>query len=400
MAKNIIQGRSKEIVFFAPKAVNKIAQDMVEICSQVKRGDNVLIFLDSAGRQLALELARLSAQKGARVYYMVQDRELNAEILKGSSQKDIARFYSFDDTKFFEADVTFIIRSPRTAFAYEKLESWKLNELNGAMNPALMEWRVNHSRWCLIYWPTEEEARLEGLSYENYVKLFFQACNQPWDKIRKAQAKLGNILDKANTLTLTADPNNRDPNKRTKVEMSIKGMTFLNSTIDNNYPGSEVFSSPVKNSVKGQIFAAGTYSYNGKRMQDILLKIEDGKVISACAKQGEKSLVEILETDEGSRYFGEVAFGTNPGLKRRLFNPLLNEKVGGSFHMALGRSYQNEKQDGKTVKLFNGNVSKIHWDVTIMMRKEYGGGAVMIDGKTIQKDGQFLDKGFAVLNGK
>jgi len=400
MAKNVIQEYSKEIIFFEPRLVNKIAKDMVEICSRVKKGDNVLIHLEPAARQLALELARLSAQKGARVYYLIQDRELNVEILKGSSRKNIARFYSFDDAKFFEADVTFIIRSPKTAFAYEKIGSWKMNEFNSAMSPALMEWRVNYSRWCLIYWPTAEEAKIEGLSYENYVKLFFQACNQPWNRIKKAQAKLADILNKANTLTLIADPNNRDPRKRTRVEMSIRGMTFLNSIIDKNYPGSEVYSSPVKESVKGQIFAAGTYSYNGKRMRDILLKIENGKIVFASAENGENNLTDILNTDEGSRYFGEVALGTNPGLTRRLFNPLLNEKVGGSFHMALGRSYQNEKQDGKTVKLFNGNVSKIHWDVTVMMRKEYGGGAVIVDGKTIQQDGKFLAKELAVLNGK
>ncbi len=380
--------------------MQKIAKDMVEVCSQVKKGDNVLIYIDPGARQLALELARLSSAKGARVYYMIRDTEINAEIINGSNKKDIARFYSFDNPKFFEADVTFISRSPKSVFAFEKIKSWKMNKFNIAANPAIMEWRVNHSRWCLIYWPTEEEAKIEGLSYENYVKLFFRACNQPWNKIREAQEKLAKILDQADELTLIADPDNKDPRKRTRVEMSIKGMTFLNSTIDKNYPGSEIYSSPVKDSVNGQIFAGGMYSYNGKKMQDIFLKIENGKIISASAKKGENSLSEILGTDEGSRFFGEVALGTNPGLDRRLFNTLLNEKVGGSFHMAIGRSYQNEKQNGKIIKLFNGNVSTIHWDVTIMMRKEYGGGSVVVDGKTIQEDGKFLAKEFKVLNGK
>lgn len=400
MKKNkLSQGYSLEIQFFRQELVDKIASDMVNISTKVRRGDNVLIHLDPGGRQLALALARLSIKKGARVYYLIQDRELNAEILKGSSLKDIARFYSFDNAKFFEADVSFVIRSPKTAFAYEKLEPLTMNAFNDAAQPALVEYRVNHSRWCLIYWPTMEEAKIEGMRYEDYLKLFFESCRQPWNRIEKAQEKLISILNKASELILVSNQSDKDPRKRTKLEMLIKGMTFYNSTIDKNYPGSEVFSAPLKDSVNGQVFAQGTYSYNGKQIQDIYLKFENGKVVNANAKKGENNLIDILDTDEGARYLGEIALGTNPGLKQRLFNPLLNEKVGGSFHFALGRSYQNEKQNGKIVKLFNGNVSKIHWDITILMHKAYGGGAVIVDGKTIQKDGRFLGRGLEVLNG-
>ncbi|KKU46359.1 MAG: Peptidase M29 aminopeptidase II [Parcubacteria group bacterium GW2011_GWB1_46_8] len=397
--KKLITGFSKEIVYVDQMLVNKIAGDMVNISTKVRSGENVLIHFEPGGRQLALELARLSALKGARVYYHIQDRELNAEIMKNSGKKDIVRFFSFDNAKFYEADVTFIIRSPKTAFAYESVPSPAINLFNDAMNPALMEYRVNHSRWCLIYWPTPEEADIEGMSYENYVRLFFASCNQPWDKIQKTQDKLKNILDKGKLLTLTANPNDKDPRKRTKLEMSIKGMTFSNCTIDKNYPGAEIFSAPIKNSVNGQVFAEGMYSYNGKRMKNISLRFENGRVVSATAQSGEKYLLEIIDTDEGSRYLGEIALGTNPGLRQRLFNPLLNEKVGGSFHLALGRSYQNETYKGKTVKLFNGNISKIHWDITIMMRPEYGGGEVIVDGETIQKNGKFTVRGLGMLNG-
>jgi len=394
-----IAGYSKEIQFFNPKLVEKIAWDMVNTSTKVKKGDNVLIHMDPGGRQLALELAKLSVAKGARVYYLIQDRELNAAIVEHESKKDIARFFSFDNAKFFEADVSFIIRVPKTAFALENIPSIVVNKLNSAAQPALMEYRVNHSRWCLIYWPTIKEARIEKMSYEEYVKLFFNSCNQPWNTIQKAQDTLKSTLDKGRALDLLADPHNTDKQKRTELHMSIQGMTFANSTIDKNYPGAEVFSAPVKNSVNGRVFARGMYSYNGKRMRDISLVFENGKVVSASARKGENHLADILNTDAGSRYVGEVALGTNPGLKQRLFNPLLNEKVGGSFHIALGRSYQNERYKGKVVKLFNGNESAIHWDITILMRKPYGGGAVIVDGKIIQRNGAFVPKNLGVLNG-
>ncbi|MEI2420522.1 hypothetical protein V6O07_09620, partial [Arthrospira platensis SPKY2] len=108
----------------------------------------------------------------------------------------------------------------------------------------LMNYRVNHTNWQLIYWPTQYEADVEGMTIEQYAELFFKACNQPWEAIEEAQGKLINILNRGKKLTLIANPNDPDETKRTRLEMSIDGMQFLNSTIINNYPGSEVFSSP------------------------------------------------------------------------------------------------------------------------------------------------------------
>ncbi|MER3570292.1 MAG: hypothetical protein C4348_01655 [Patescibacteria group bacterium] len=394
----LIQGYSQEIVYFDDKLIRKIAEDMVNFSTNVEKGEDVLIFLDPGGRQLALELAKLSLKKGARVYYLIQDRELNAEIIKGSSKLNIARFFSFDNIKFFEAEVTFLIRCPRNEFVYEEIEKEKMIEFNQAMKPAVIDFRVNYSRWCLIYLPTQMEAKIEGLKYEDYVKIFFQSCQRDWVRVKKVQEKLCQILDKGKELILIANSKNKDPKKRTRLEMSIEGMDFINSTIEANYPGSEVYSSPIKNSVNGQVFAEGVYSYSGKKMEDIYLKFENGKIVEASAKKGENNLIDILDSDEGAKYIGEIALGTNYKLKRRLFNPLLNEKVGGSFHFALGRSYRDEYKDGKLKRIYNGNDSLIHWDITILMHKKYGGGEVIVDGKTIQKDGLFVLKELQELN--
>lgn len=388
----------REIFNFDENKINKIAKDMVEISTEVKEGDNVLIFLDPGGRQLAQYLIKHSLAKKARVYYFIQDRDLNSEILKNSSPKDILRFYSFDNPKFYEADVVFLIRCPRTSFAYEEIEKEKMKFFNQAMKPVIMDFRVNFTRWCLIYLPTIEDAKIEKMKFDKYVDLFFDACFQDWLKIKEENKIIKKILDKGKNLILKANFKDKDPKKRTFLEMSIEGMTFANSTIDYNYPGSEIFSAPLRESVNGQVFASGVYSYNGKYMEDIYLKFENGKITEATARKGENNLADILNTDEGAKYIGEIALGTNPSLRQRLFNPLLNEKVGGSFHFALGSSYELDEYKGEKVKLFNGNKSNIHWDITILMLKKYGGGEVIVDGKLIQKDGKFLIPGIKILN--
>lgn len=397
MRKIIAKEHTSELAEFSPSFVQKIARDMTLQAAKIKRGERVMIHYDPTGRQLAIEIAKLCLKKGCRVWFKVSDTDMEAVLLSGLLEKDIARYTEFLAHEIFGADAYFAIRAPRDPVALSVVPAENMAVFTRNSEYA-RDFRVNYTNWQLIYWPTEAEAKIEGMTLEEYANLFFEACNRPWKKIRETQYKLVSILDRGNELILIADPENKDPKKRTRLTMSIKGMQFVNSTIDRNYPGSEVFSSPVRDSANGQLFAAGKYIYEGRIIEDIFMKVENGKIIDAQAKKGEKELINILDRDEGARYFGEVALGTNRALNRRLFNPLLNEKVGGSFHITPGKAYEFEEYEGQKVKVDNGNRSSIHWDITIMMLPQYGGGEVIVDGKTIQKNGEFILPSLRGLN--
>ncbi|MBI2007387.1 MAG: aminopeptidase, partial [Candidatus Blackburnbacteria bacterium] len=345
MKKIITREQSTELAEFDPRRVAKIARDMTNQAAKIKRGERVMIHYDPAGRQLALEIAKLCIKKGCKIWFRVNDTDMDATLLSGLSERDIARYTEFLAHEIFGADAYFAIRAPRDPVALGTVpaENMAIFTRNSEYT---RDFRVNYTNWQLIYLPTEAEAKIEEMSLEEYAQLFFAACNRPWKKIREAQNKLVKILDKGKELILVADPKSKDLKKRTRLKMSIEGMQFVNLTIDRNYPGSEVFSSPVRDTVNGQLFAAGKYIYEGRIMEDIYLQVENGKIIAAQARKGEKELINILDRDEGARYFGEVALGTNRALARRLFNPLLNEKVGGSFHITPGKAYEFEEYEG------------------------------------------------------
>lgn len=392
---------TKELYQIENSKIEKIADAWVNKSARVKPGQNVMIYFDIGGRQLAKKVAELCAKSGCRVWYRVRELELDSVLLDNLDEKNINRYHQFLNTEIMSADVVFIIRCVQDVHLLDNVNSKNMSYFSTASSPILMDYRVNYTNWQLIYWPTEQEALADGLSFEDYVELFYDACNQDWDAIRQAQDILIKELNQAKTLTLIADPSNPDTNKQTRISMSIDNMQFKNSTIGNNFPGSEVFSSPVKDSVNGQIFCFGHYDYSseGVSIEDMLLKVEDGKIIEVIAKKGQEKAIDLFNRDEGASYFGEVAFGTNPGLRKRLLNPLLEEKVGGSFHITPGRAYDDEiNPDGTIVHIDNGNRSSIHWDMTIMMLPQYGGGEVIIDGKTIQKDGKWLIQGLDILN--
>ena len=103
----------------------------------------------------------------------------------------------------------------------------------------------------------------------------------------------------------------------------------------------------------------------------------NGKAVKATAAKNEEFLLAMLDTDEGARYLGEFAFGTNKGVQRFTKNILFDEKIGGTVHMALGAGYPETGSQ---------NRSAIHWDMICDLRQ---GGEVWVDGVLFAKDGKF-----------
>ena len=102
-----------------------------------------------------------------------------------------------------------------------------------------------------------------------------------------------------------------------------------------------------------------------------------GKVVKATAEKNEEFLLSVLDADEGARYLGEFAIGTNTKIDRFIKNILFDEKIGGTIHMALGAGYP---ETGSV------NKSAIHMDMICDMRD---GGQIHVDGELFYDSGEF-----------
>jgi aminopeptidase len=101
------------------------------------------------------------------------------------------------------------------------------------------------------------------------------------------------------------------------------------------------------------------------------LTFSDGEVVGARAERGDAYLQAALATDAGSRFLGELGIGTNTGIDRPTGHILLDEKMAGTVHLALGRSYP--ESGGQ-------NLSALHWDLICDLRQ---GGRLTADGETV-----------------
>jgi aminopeptidase len=166
----------------------------------------------------------------------------------------------------------------------------------------------------------------------------------------------------------------------TDLSLNVEGRRFINCDGKENMPDGEVFTGPVEDSVEGYVYFSYPAIYNDREVDGVRLWFEKGKVVKASAEKNEKFLLEMLDTDEGARYVGEFAIGTNEGIIRFTRQILFDEKINGSFHMALGAGLP---ESGSC------NESAIHWDMVCDLRN---GGEIWVDDQLLYKNGKFILK--------
>jgi aminopeptidase len=161
------------------------------------------------------------------------------------------------------------------------------------------------------------------------------------------------------------------------LKLSIDGRSFVNSDGKRNMPSGEVFTSPVEDSAEGWIRFTYPAVTRGREVDGIELRFEKGKVVHATAEKNEAFMLSMLDIDDGARYLGEFAIGTNKMINRFIKNILFDEKIGGTIHLAVGSGFR---------EVGGENNSAIHWDMICDMRD---GGTIHIDDELIYESGEF-----------
>jgi len=231
--------------------------------------------------------------------------------------------------------------------------------------------------WVLSLFPTQSYAQDAGMSLHDFEDFVFNACmpdqNDPvgyWEKVAARQNKVIQWLKGKEHVHVTAP--------ETDLTLNIKGRPFENCACKVNVPDGEIFTSPIENSMNGHVYFSYPTLYEGFEVVGVRLWFENGKVVKASAVKNEEYLLKKLDTDAGSRYVGEFAIGTNEGIQKFTGQILFDEKIGGSFHMALGHGFP---------ETLSQNDSAIHWDMICDLRK---GGKIVVDDELLYENGKFV----------
>ena len=360
--------------------VARLADILVNYSTEVRPGDWVLVRGSVLAMPLINEVVRQVVRAGGNPTVQLEADELSAAVVTEANEEQLAWVAPFEQMMAEQLDVRIVIGAPsntRTLANVDPHRQQIWQSARRAFGQLLMERTAKgEHRWVGTQFPCPALAQEADMSLRDYEDFVYGATyadqDDPvkcWREIHDMQQRLVDWLVGKEQVIV------RGPN--VELTLSIAGRTFINSDGKRNMPSGEIFTGPVEESVNGWVRFSYPAIRQGREVSGVEFEFKDGKVIAARAEKNEAYLLSQLDSDEGSRYLGEFAVGTNYQIQRFTKSILYDEKIGGTFHMAVGAGYPETG---------SRNRSSVHWDFICDMRTE---SEILVDGELFYKDGQF-----------
>jgi aminopeptidase len=358
----------------------KLAAVLVRYSTEVAPGELVAIEGESAAEPLIQAIYEEVLRAGAHPVVLMTPAHAQSAFfaLANEAQLDHVSPVALQLTE--QADVRMRIAATVNPRELSEVEPQLQVRRQRAMSP-LMEKIMTRSaagemRWVVCQYPTTGYASEAELSLASYESFLYGACLCDLDDPLAAwRNQAGEVNRLAEWIEGREEVHIQGPN--TDLRLSIAGRHFIAADGKRNMPDGEFFTGPVEDSAEGEITFHLPTNFGGREVSGVHLRFQAGKVVDAAAERGEQLLHEMLDSDAGARRLGELGIGTNFSITRGTRSILFDEKIGGTVHLALGRSYP---ETGGV------NESALHWDLICDLRK---GGTITVDGVELQRDGAF-----------
>ncbi len=361
----------------------RLAKVLVDYSTEVRAGDLVRIAGSFITRPLMAAVYRAVLEAGGHPIPEVSFEDAGWLLLEYGTEdqlrfEDPVQLYTIE-----RVDVSIGLLGSENTKALSPYDPRKQALLTQAtkrrLNRLMERAAQGQLRWVVTQFPCPAAAQDAYMSLSAYERFVFQAgmlhLEDPvafWRRVSEQQERMVEFLSKVKELRFVTP-------QGTDLRVGVEGRRWISCSGKNNFPDGEVFTGPVEDATEGTVVISFPAVYQGREVDGIRLRFRRGRVVEASAAREEAFLISMLDQDEGARVLGELALGTNYGISHYTRNTLFDEKIGGTFHLALGAAYP--ETGGK-------NVSGLHWDLVVDLRK---GGEVYADGRLILRDGRFLD---------
>lgn len=365
--------------------LDKLANVLVTYSVAVRKNDLVRIHGSTAALPLVRAIYREVLRAGGHPLLRLADDECADIFYAEATRHQLAYLSPLALPEIETIDCTIGIWADDNTKSMSRIDPARQAAVSQARKP-VMELFLKRAarkgrgklRWTGTQYPCQAAAQDAERSLAEYEDFVFSAGlldrKDPaaeWRKISQRQQRLADYLNKAREIRF------RTP-QGTDLRLGVKGRRWINCDGHENFPDGEVFTGPIENATEGVVAYSFPAVHGGREVHDIRLTFKAGKVVAAAASKGEDFLIKMLDQDKGARVLGEIAVGTNYAIQEYTKNTLFDEKIGGTFHAAVGSAYP--ETGGK-------NTSGLHWDMVCDLRH---GGAIEVDGKVISRNGRFL----------
>lgn len=363
--------------------LNRLATVLVNYSTGVKPGELVRLAGPPIARPLLVSLYRAVLEAGGHPHIQMTPDECEELRLTYGNRDQISFLDPLDMHAIENVDVSISVWGQDNTKALTQIDPSRQAMASQARRRLLAKFleRAAHGklRWTGTQFPCHSAAQDAQMSLSAYETFVYDAgllfCDDPaaaWREVSNRQQRMVNFLNGKRTVRFVTP-------QGTDLNVVCDGRIWRNCDGHENFPDGEVFTGPLENATEGVVQFSFPAVSRGREVEGVRLVFRAGKVVEATATKGQDFLLAMLDQDPGARILGEIALGTNYSVTEYTRNTLFDEKIGGTFHAALGAAYP--ETGGK-------NDSALHWDMVCDLRQ---GGQVFVDGQLISENGRFLD---------
>jgi aminopeptidase len=351
------------------KRWHQLADLLVNWAVEVKPGEKVMIAMHEVETlDMTIAVYRSVIKAGGFPQVQFFSDYLRREVLKNGNLDQVNWIPEIEAYGMQWADVYFGLRGAHSLYEFSDIPTDRLSMNQRAMGK-VSNLRWDHPRWVLVRVPNESFAQQAKIPYETMLDMFFDSSLLDYEIEVKEWKRVADILEKGSQFRILGN--------KTDLSFSVEGRKWVIGDGRISVPDGEIYTSPVESTIDGTIYYEFPGVLGGRIMNDIQLTWEKGKMVSTTSSTNQEYLREIVATDAGSSLIGEFGFGVNNLINIYTTDILIDEKIGGSIHTALGRAYP----------ICGGtNKSAIHWDIVKDTRQNT---EMFLDGKLVFKDGKF-----------
>jgi aminopeptidase len=358
-----------------------LAQILVQYSTKVQKGDVCVIQSTTTAEPLVQAVYEEVLRAGGLAVMQLTTEGAASAFYDLASEQQLDWVAPTSQWTVENADVRIAVMADANSRELSTVDPARQARAQRARKP-LMETSMRRAaagehRWALTLFPTHNYAGEAGMSLSAYEDFYYRAClvddPEPVTAWRRQSDEVNRLAE-----WIAGREEVRIQGPGTDITLGVAERSWIPCTGEHNMPDGEFFTGPIEDSVNGEVSFSFPATYGGREVAGVRFRFEDGRVVDASATQGEAFLLETLDTDEGARTLGELGIGTNYGIATATKEILLDEKIGGTVHMAIGMAYP--ESGGK-------NDSAVHWDMVCDLRQ---GGSITVDGTELQRDGRFV----------
>jgi len=360
--------------------VTNLARILVRYSTKVSDGDTCLIEGPTAAEPLVAAIYEEVLGAGGHPVVSLGFEGQQVAYLGGASDAQLEWLSPVSRWAAEESDCRIAIWADTNTRELSGIAPERQTKRRAATRP-LMEAMMKRAaagehRWVGTMFPTNAHAADAEMSLIDFEDFYFRAClatdEDPLVAWRDASEECHRLAD---WVQGREEVHIEAPG--TDLRLGIAGRKFIAADGEHNMPDGEFFTGPIEDSAEGEVSFHLPATIGGREVAGVRLRFESGKVTDASAERGEEFLISMLDTDDGARRLGELGIGTNYGIERGTRSILLDEKIGGTVHLAVGASYPETGGE---------NESAVHTDLVCDLRR---GGRIEVDGEVLQEDGRF-----------